>query len=186
MTGDPRIARTRVKLRDALLGAAGERPLPELSVADVVRRAGVARATFYLHYDSLDALVVDTCADLVGTAVDALHAFEGIPDPDRPPPQVAELLAQIDRHAGVYRGLLQPGGGGPLGERLHQVLADRVLAERGLRGRHGPGEDVLSAAVAATFTGVLASWLHGRVSGTPDQIAERVWRLLGALHVASR
>jgi len=182
VNGDPRVRRTRAKLHAALLDSAAERPLEDLSVADIVRRAGIGRATFYLHFDGLDALVVDACAELVGTAVDALHAFEDTPDPERPPAEVAELLAEIGRHARLYRGLIRPGGGGPLGERLHRVLADRVVAERRRRAGRLPGEDVLAAAVAATFTGVLAGWLHGQVGGTPGEVAQRVWRLLGALH----
>src|SRR5690242_15555453 len=76
---DPRAARTRAKLRDALLEECARRPLAEAGVTAVVRRAGVGRATFYLHYADLEALAVDACADVVREAVDALHAWRGTP-----------------------------------------------------------------------------------------------------------
>lgn len=86
-SGDPRTARTRGKLREALLAACEEQPLDQVSVSDVVRRAGVGRATFYLHYDDLRALAVDACAEIVRQAVDALHAWDEVPPgPDAPPP----------------------------------------------------------------------------------------------------
>ncbi|GAA1264571.1 hypothetical protein GCM10009665_62440 [Kitasatospora nipponensis] len=42
----------------------------------------------------------------------------------------------------------------------------------------------MAAAVAGTFSGVLADWLHGLVPGDADELSRRVWRLLLALHRA--
>lgn len=42
----------------------------------------------------------------------------------------------------------------------------------------------MASAVAATFTGVLADWLHGLLDGTPDAVADQVWQLLVALHMS--
>jgi AcrR family transcriptional regulator len=173
-----------VRLRAALLAACAERPLGEVSVADVVRRAGVGRATFYLHYPDLDALAVDACAQLVREAVDALHDFPTPPDPATPPAALVAFFGSVEQHGGLYRGLLRAGGGGPLGGLLHTELRERSKAERRARGFAGPTEDVMASAVAAAFTGVLADWLHGRVPGAPRDVAADTWRLLVTLHRA--
>lgn len=107
---DPRAARTREKLRRALLAECAERPLEEVGVAALVRRAGVGRATFYLHYADLEALAVDACADVVREAVEALHAWRGRPDPVSAPPALLAFFADLAPHAGLYRALLSPGG----------------------------------------------------------------------------
>ncbi|MET9856991.1 TetR/AcrR family transcriptional regulator, partial [Streptomyces sp. NPDC006450] len=93
---DPRTARTKARLRESLLAECADRPLAEVSVSAVVRRAGVGRATFYLHYEDLTALAVDACADVVHAAVDALHAWQATPSAPAPPPPArppAELAA---------------------------------------------------------------------------------------------
>ncbi|MFJ4184414.1 TetR/AcrR family transcriptional regulator [Kitasatospora sp. NPDC089509] len=177
---DPRAERTRAALRRALLAECAERPLAEVNVAALVRRAGVGRATFYVHYPDLEALAVDACADLVRAAVDALHAWRGVPDPDVPPPALTEFFAALLPHAALHRALLTPGGGGPLGVRLGRELRERSRTERALAG--APEPDLVAAAVAGAFTGVLADWLHGRVDTSPERIADRVWRLLISLH----
>jgi hypothetical protein len=46
----------------------------------------------------------------------------------------------------------------------------------------GPEPELIASAVAATFAGVLADWLHGLIEGTSAEIAHRVWRLLVTLH----
>ncbi|MFE4832919.1 TetR/AcrR family transcriptional regulator [Streptomyces sp. NPDC056672] len=177
---DPRTARTRAGLRRALLDECAERPLEEVGVAALVRRAGMGRATFYLHYPDLQALAVDACAEVVRDAVDALHAWRGAPDPRVPPPPLVPFFAALTPHAALYRTLLRPGGGGPLGELLHRELRERSRAERALAG--APAPELIASAVAATFTGVLADWLHGLIEDSPEGIATRVWRLLVALH----
>ncbi|MFI6491578.1 TetR/AcrR family transcriptional regulator [Streptomyces sp. NPDC050564] len=177
---DPRAARTRAKLRQALLEECAERPLEEVGVAALVRRAGVGRATFYVHYTDLEALAVDACADVVRDAVEALHAWRGRPDPMSAPPALRTFFAELAPHAALYRALLGPGGGGPLGLVLHRDLRARSLAERTLVG--APDAPLVASAVAATFAGVLADWLHGLLEGTPEEVADQVWQLLVALH----
>ncbi|MEU2243706.1 TetR/AcrR family transcriptional regulator [Streptomyces sp. NPDC018338] len=179
-TGDPRAARTRAKLRRALLDECAERPLAEVTTAALVRRAGVGRATFYVHYADLEALAVDACADVVRDAVDALHAWRGVPDPAAPPPALVAFFEGLAPHARLYRALLSPGGGGPLGQVLHQDLRARSLAERTLVG--APEPELIASAVAAAFAGVLADWLHGLVEGAPARVAGQVWLLLVTLH----
>ncbi|MFI8082159.1 TetR/AcrR family transcriptional regulator [Kitasatospora sp. NPDC086009] len=177
---DARADRTRARLREALLAECAERPLAEVGVAAVVRRAGVGRATFYLHYEDLRALAVDACAEVVRDAVDALHAWRGIPDPAAPPPALGAFLTEVERHAAVYRSLLLPGGAGPLGELLHRELRERSRTERELAG--APYAGLVATAVAATFTALLADWLHALVPATADELAAHSWRLLISLH----
>ncbi|HET9382084.1 MAG TPA: TetR/AcrR family transcriptional regulator [Streptomyces sp.] len=180
---DPRAARTRAKLRRALLDECARRTLAEVNVAAVVRRAGVGRATFYLHYRDLEELSVDACAGVVRDAVEALHAWRGIPDPASPPAALTSFCAALVPHAEVYRALLSPGGGGPLGRVLHEELRARSLTERTLAGAPQPG--LIASAVAATFSGVLADWLHGYIEADSERFAAHVWLLLVTLHRAA-
>ncbi|MFE2283370.1 TetR/AcrR family transcriptional regulator [Streptomyces sp. NPDC059443] len=185
---DPRTLRTMARLRESLLAECADRPLAEVSVSAVVRRAGVGRATFYLHYEDLTALAVDACAEVVHAAVDALHAWQtepSAPAPARPPAALAGFLAGAADRAPLYRTLLLPGGGGPLGERLYRELRARSRAERAAVG--APRPDLVASAVAAAFTGVLADWLHGEFPADladPAELADRIWPLLLALHRA--
>ena len=177
---DPRTARTRAKLREALLDECSRRPLDEVNITDLVQRAGLGRATFYLHYEDLRALAVDACADVVRQAVDALHAWRGTPDPDVPPPPLVEFFLGVTPHGPLYRTLLGPAGGGPLGELLHRELRERSRMERALTG--APAPDLVASAVASSFVAVLADWMHGLIEGSPEQIAGQIWRLLISLH----
>ncbi|MDT0433736.1 MULTISPECIES: TetR/AcrR family transcriptional regulator [Streptomyces] len=179
---DPRAARTRARLRAALFEECAEHPLGEVGVASLVRRAGVGRATFYVHYDGLEALAVDACADVVREGVDALHSWTGRPDPVHAPLALVEFFTSLAPHADLYRALLTPGGGGPLGKLLHHDLRAYSLRERERAG--AADAPLVATAVAATFAGVLADWLHGLLPGSPREISDQVWQLLVALHAS--
>ena len=63
---------------------------------------------------------------------------------------------------------------------LHRDLRARSLAERQRAG--APDAPLVASAVAATFAGVLADWLHGLLRATSEEVAHQVWQLLVALH----
>ncbi|MEW2521790.1 TetR/AcrR family transcriptional regulator [Actinacidiphila alni] len=177
---DPRTLRTRARLRAALLEECAEHTLDQVSLSAVARRAGVGRATLYLHYDGLQALAVDACADVVRDAVDALHAWTVPPGPDAPPAPLTAFLTAVDERADLYRGLIAEGGGGPLGGLLHDELRTRSFVDRTRAGTPRPA--LAASATAGLFTGLLADWLHGRLDLSPEEFAGHAWRLLIAIH----
>jgi AcrR family transcriptional regulator len=179
---DPRAERTRESLRQALLAECAARPLPEVTVASVVRRAGTARATFYLHYPDIDALAVDACLATARDAVEALHAWRGIPDPNHPPPPLTDFFARLAEDGGLTRSVLTPHATGPFGDVLRRELHERSRTERDLVG--APHADVVAAAVSGAFASLLADWLHAEEPARPEEISGRAWRLLIALHRA--
>ena len=65
---DARVRRTRDALGDALVALMQEMPFDEITVQNVLDRAGVSRSTFYLHYRDKDDLFMS----------DADEFFEGI------------------------------------------------------------------------------------------------------------
>lgn len=54
---DPRVIRTRQMLRDALIALILEHGYDAISIGDITERAGLRRATFYLHYGDKEELL---------------------------------------------------------------------------------------------------------------------------------
>ena len=59
---DRRTRYTQSAIKDALLELLEEQPYEKITVASLCRRSEITRATFYLHYDSLD-MVLDELLD---------------------------------------------------------------------------------------------------------------------------
>ncbi len=72
---DPRTKRTRLLLQQALGEMLTERSFASVTIADITRRAGVNRATFYAHFQDKDDLLEWTlrekCRGVLGAALPA-------------------------------------------------------------------------------------------------------------------
>src|SRR5689334_21361134 len=80
---DRRVGRTRDLLQKALLELIDERGYDAITIQDIVDRANVARATFYVHYTSKDDLFL-SCHEAI------LSEFQS--GPLRPHPLKREAL----------------------------------------------------------------------------------------------
>src|SRR5258706_975527 len=62
---DPRVVRTRQMLREALIASILEKGYDATSIQDITDRAGLRRATFYLHYADKDKLMFSLIRDML-------------------------------------------------------------------------------------------------------------------------
>ena len=179
---DPRVARTRGSLQEALLGLARERPLDEIPVADIAERAGVNRSSFYQHYadketllaDALDAIVDDYGARLEAGVVAA-------PDRDGPPAALGAYLAHIDANATLYARVLGEQGSGVVMARVRRRI--EAIARESILGAGGPGfgdlpVDVVAAGVTGLALGVIGAWLARDPRPSVETATDWVWRVV--------
>lgn len=186
-SGEPRALRSRRLLVDALLSLLAERPLEELTVAELCRRAGVNRATFYGHWPDQRALAAAAFTELVDALAEVPHAeLDDLDDPaaaGRYHDSLRGQLRYVLAHRTTFRALF--GSSADAGFRraltvalqLRADLAVRVWVERGVAPRDTPPEfaDYLAGGLVA----VLARWADGDDVDV-DAAARRVEQLLPA------
>jgi len=186
---DPRIARTRRTLQEALLDLARERELDTISVADIAERAGVNRSTFYQHYSDKETLLADAL-DAVAAEAGASLPVMTVPT-ETAPRALVEYLRHVESNAALYRSALGPNGSPVVIERLR----DRVerLVEHHLAGAEegmpfvGLPVDVVAAGITGSLIGVIRAWLEREPRPSAEVAADWVWRILtGAAPARSR
>ena len=110
---DPRVARTRRAIWQASLDLAREEGFHAVSVAQVARRAGINRSTFYAHFPDKHAVVRAELARLLRD----LRAGQQQPtpesmarfDPQTPHPNALRWFAHVAAHEGFYSAVLVTG-----------------------------------------------------------------------------
>ena len=157
---DVRVERTRRALQAALFELARERPLEEVTIADIATRAGVNRSTFYQHYSDKDTLLAD--------AIDAVVELAGaeIPTPTEvsldPPPILVDYLRHVEENAAVYTRIFGEHGSpvavARLRERIQTIVIDAVASSHA-DTFHDIPPDVLAAGLSGSVLGVLEVWL---------------------------
>jgi AcrR family transcriptional regulator len=183
---DPRARRTRASLRTAALDLAGERDPASLTISAVATRAGVNRATVYLHYPDLDALFADAMEDAVGTVARSAALCPLDAPPSSAPPPLVELFEHVDAHATLYRRMLGPQGSARFAARLREALTGALVDRFGDRPQPADGVplEVHAAYVAGALAGVIAHCAAG--DEPPSHTATATWHLLAATPVPFR
>src|SRR4051812_36185904 len=144
---------------DALEELLAERTLHELNIEDILGRAGVARATFYLHFDtkySAAAALFDQVLDeLTGSMAAFVERPEGTPVMDAMRKAVDDSTAVWFRHRVIFETVVQNAHIVPeFGETLAQIKREHTAApareiERGRSaGLAPPGPDALPLCAA--------------------------------------
>ena len=174
-SADPRAERVRTLLRDAAFALANERPVDEITVGDLVARAGVSRQVFYQHFSDRD--------DAVSTAFAvAFNATAADIDGDARA-RITRLFEFAAEHRAMYRNVV------PSAVTQRVVAAFRAellpaceeIAAQGMRMVGAVADipqDAVSRFLVGGFQEVLRSWmedpdatdLRGRVTAALDTV----------------
>lgn len=176
---DPRIARTRRSLQEALFELARERGLDEISVADIAERAGVNRSSFYQHYSDKDTLLADAIDAVVEEAGAEIPVLAEI-SPE-PPAILVAYLHHVEENAAVYARVFGEHGSpialGRLRDRVQSIVIDAVAHSHKEAFDDIPS-DVLAAGLSGSVLGVLGVWLQRDPRPPVETAVQWLWKVL--------
>ena len=170
-SADQRVRRTRDRLGDALVEILLRKPLDEISVQEILDRAGVSRSTFYTHFRDTNDLFLSDVDDFFEGMSTALSRAGSKSKRVAP---VQELFAHIGESRAFYSALVESG-------RVHDVMElGQAQFARGIEQRLteiAPAGAVLPAdrsAIAHAFAGALFSmlswWIHHAMPKSPEEM----------------
>jgi AcrR family transcriptional regulator len=174
-SADPRAERVRTLLRDAAFALAHERPVDELTVGDLVARAGVSRQVFYRHFADRD--------DAVATAFAVAFAAAAADLSGDGRSRIIGLFAFAAEHRSMYRNVVPSAVTQRVvaAFRAELLPACKEIAAQGMQVV-GPiadvGQEAVSRFLVGGFQEVLRSWmedpeatdLRGRVTAALDTV----------------
>lgn len=189
---DPRIARTRRLLVESLIELSSERGYADVTVADVARRAGVNRATFYLHFEGKDDLLergLDTLFDELGSGFENRPA--GLDDEAWAKARMSAFFRLLEERRPFFQAMLSGGGASTLMGRARAFLERFMLEKRGeylAAGPSGAAPELVARMVVSVLLGIAGYGLSHPGASSPESLAELYIRFmrggLGALGVS--
>ena len=180
---DRRILRTRDTLGDALVALMHEKNFDDITVQDVLDRAGVGRSTFYVHYRDKEDLFLSDVEDFLEKISSALKGHDANPKRLLP---VQEFFAHIREAREFYSALVKAGKMNDV-EELARGFFARSIEER-LRTAGIEIEPRRRSAQAHVLAGSVFSlldwWAKEGMKSDPKEIDElfhrMAWSGLGA------
>ncbi|MAR91507.1 MAG: TetR family transcriptional regulator [Pseudomonadales bacterium] len=163
---DPRALRSRKALRNALIELLQEQPLEQISVRDIVARAGVGYATFFRHYPSKEAAL----SDIANEQITELFRLS-VPVMEEGAHSAAiTLLSYVDQHRSLWVPLLTGGAASAVREQFLRQ-ARQVEAVQGDPGAWLPSRLGVRLLVSSTLE-LITWWLSEPEPFTVEHVAE--------------
>lgn len=178
---DKRVRRTRDALGDAMIALMQEKPFEEVTVRQVLERAGVSRSTFYEHYSGKNDLFMSDVEEFFGMMASLLERKKEKSNRVVP---VAEMLAHFGEMGEFVRAMNAAGklqdvmemGRGLFAQGIERRLANRV------EGKNlSAFERAASAeALAGAFISLATWWISRGRKATPEEMDTLYHRLVWA------
>ena len=182
---DPRVVRTRRMLRDALVALIADKGFDAITVQDITDRATVNRATFYLHYQDKNDLLIKSLRE----ALDDLVADIGPPTTDegqlivdgalRP---ILMVFKHVAQHADFYRVMLGADGVPSFVARVRDYISEITLKWLSFM-QPDPDQatvplEIVASYLSWAYLGVIVWGLENDMPETPERMADQVRRLM--------
>ena len=168
-------------LREALVACILEQGYDATNIQDITDRAGLRRATFYLHYRDKEELLLTIMRDMLDELMQKMEAQS--PHAFTPETQSSEDLLtflHVQERADLYRAILRGQGAAEITRGVRDYLAERIRVNC---TRKYPQLamtmpiDVVANYLAAVKLNMVIWWLERGMLYTPQEMAEMCSRL---------
>lgn len=176
---DRRVLRSRYRLGEAMIKLIQEKPFDEITVQEVLDRAGVSRTTFYTHYRDKDDLFISDLDEFLEGAATMLTRSG---DPSERVAPVHEFFAHVAEGRNIYDALVASGrindfmelARGHFARGIERRLAD---SERG-RWMEGGSRSALAHALAGAMLSLLSWWTDRGMTVPPSEMDDLFHRMV--------
>ena len=162
--------RRQKKTREAIFEAFGEllskKDFNKITVAEIIERADVGRATFYAHFETKEYLLKELCDELFCHVFDSLHRERGehkhIFECDAPDSVFLHLILHLQRNDNNILALLASQNNELFlrcfKENLKELVKDQLYLFESEKTKELP-RDFMINHVSATFVETIKWWL---------------------------
>ena len=154
---DLRVIRTRKAIREAFCAMIMEMDYPDITVKELTRRAMINRNTFYLHYDSIVALLRGLQDEIAGEFMEKQVSYTKMSDIRR---MIQVFFAYMATQSPLQDRLLCSGSYQFFYDRVNQqVMGHRKLMNRGAFGMDEASENIIFAYYGSITAILYRQWV---------------------------
>ena len=180
-SADPRVARTRQAILDAVEElAAGDEPI---TVAAIVRAAGIGRSSFYTHFSGIDELAVEVLGGVfrtIGAEDVELRRNRVVTGAEAARVAQVRLVGHLVQHRALYASMLALPFTSAVYTQAVEGYAAQVRATIALLPEipHGLSADAVAIYTASGSLGLLAHWVRSDDPVPADVLVEQLMSLV--------
>lgn len=168
---DPRTIRTKKMLKEAVFSLLADHvEISQLTVQKITSRAGLNRATFYLHYEDINDLLrqlLHEIFDDLSKKVEPLLNMGGSNEPEH----IATLLSYFQEHRKVFTVIVEHKS---FASHLSNLLKN-TIEKRRMAGKPDPTKQLVSIDVmTSSLMGIMMWWIKDGSEYSAEYIATQM------------
>lgn len=172
---DKRVKRSQRLLQDALLTLLETKPFQKINISEITNLAGVARTTFYAHFNSKENLLLSCIDNIFDAFFEQLRERDLYLGKRDPIHQIPLLLAQEwKKNREILERIRSANVDFLILTRIREIISLYYSEESRLVIGTSPNsilEKYLQAYVAAATHAILIQWTDNGMKETPEAIA---------------
>jgi AcrR family transcriptional regulator len=176
-TRDRRVRRTQRALAGALLELAGGKPYQDVTIREIAERADVGYATFFRHYASKEALLLEVLSTIVA---DLARLLEPTAEQGRLAEAGRQLFEYVREHRDALAMLFAAQRSSGVQVEVRREVVARVLASRAFRPGAGLPRALAAHHLAVASLALVEWWLEQGMPYGPARMGAIYARLVVA------
>ena len=171
---DKRVQRTRQALADALIALMVEKGYDDVTVQDILDRAGIGRSTFYAHFRDKEALF---SSSLDGLRSGMLSHWKALLQSKMTSPGALgfalPFLRHVDGQRRLYRAITRGESGVILDRQIRRMFNDMVRADMAANanGRwSGPPLEAAVQFVVGALMSLFTWWMDSKIDLSAEEL----------------
>lgn len=159
MSNEGRNAYVTEHITEAFLSLLSDKPIGEISISELVEKAGVGRASFYRNFDCKEDILRGYLSEKFHEWTDEWEKNSGAPLSE----QLRTMIAHFEKHRSFYQLLNDRG--------LIYFLKDAIIGICGPKPEYEAAQAYMTAFVAYTLYGWIDVWFQRGMKESADEIA---------------
>ena len=173
---DLRVIRTKKAIRDAFCAMIMEMDYPDITIKELTQRAMINRNTFYLHYDSMDALLQELQDEIAGEFMEKQISYTKMSDIRR---MIRVFFEYMATQSPLQDRLLCSGSYQFFYDRINQqIMGHRKLMNRGAFGLDEASENLIFAYYGSITAILYRQWVADGKKLSLEEVIELATKLI--------
>ena len=173
---DLRVIRTRKAIREAFCSMIMEMDYSDITIKELTQRAMINRNTFYLHYESMDALLRELQEEIAGEFIEKQVSYTKMADIRR---MIRVFFEYMATQSPLQDRLLCSGSYRFFYDRVNQqVMGHRKLMNRGAFGLDEASENIIFAYYGSITAALYRQWVADGKKLSLEEVIQLATKLI--------
>jgi len=150
-------------ISNSLLDLMHTKNFSDITITDIVTKAGVARASYYRNYDSKETIIREVIYEIIQTCKNSVLKF---PRQDGPIKGISQLLNSVAEYNDIIKTIFHAGLSGLFLESITEFLKS-TAPEKHL----DDGDQWVVYAFAGALFNIINKWVQDDMKQSPEEIA---------------